>query len=237
MEASDRIFAPRRLLVIGFCGKAKAGKDSAATAIADCLNSQGVVNQKYAFADPIREIGKIFGFSRVVMDDQSLKENWKHPWLDVTPRKFMQLVGSEMFRNNLNPDVWVKHLKNRINKFEHSLDSDSGHTLEIEPRENVWSPKAVVLITDVRFPNEVEMIKRIGGFVIRVERTNNSTDDSWRNHESEKFTDTLKVDATIYNNQPSLLGWCGEAVLEFSKFVASKNISFDHSKWVTVEAV
>ena len=209
-------------LVIGFCGKAKAGKDSAAEALKSRLDEIGVKCIKISFADPIREIAKIFDFPKECLEDQSLKEEWLHPWLEVTPRRFMQLVGSELWRNNLDKDVWIKYAKNKI-----TLESDKLNVgVNKLSTYDCWIPGLVVLISDVRFPNEAEMISSLGGIIFKVERTNSipSGDDGWRKHESESFVDSLKKDETIYNNSNSLLGWKGESVKAISDFFGKKNI-------------
>ena len=64
-----------------------------------------------------------------------------------TPRSFLQLIGTEMGRNIIHPNTWVNSM------FSDFRDSSK------------W------IITDVRFPNEVEAIHRHGGKVIRIDRT------------------------------------------------------------------
>ena len=68
---------------------------------------------------------------------------------DFTPVKALQLIGTELFRNNLHPDFWVLCL-------EHQLVN------------GILGEK--VAITDIRFPNEAEMVRRHGGIIIRLER-------------------------------------------------------------------
>lgn len=240
----------RRIMVIGFCGAAKSGKDSAVNALADSLIALNVLQKKMAFADPIRQIAGIFGFSDQVLSDQACKEHWAHPWLTeysngknipVTPRRFMQLVGSEMFRNNLHPNVWVDFLGSKIDELDNELNNDnymSGYKLRDEPRKDVWSPKAVVLISDVRFPNEAEMIRKRGGYIFRITRnTQQDQNGEWRKHESEKFVDELPVNLGILNSASSLMDWRGKSVRDISEFLRKENVDFTNSVYNKVVPV
>ena len=227
----------RELLIVGFCGKAKSGKDSAAQAISSLLKSKGIFVRQMAFADPIRKIGRIFDFPEICLTDQDLKENWMHPYLSgITPRKFMQLVGSEMFRNNLDKDVWVKHLVHKIKCIDEDLvETETRKLHSFTPSDSVkWSPKGVVLITDVRFPNEAKAIRDLGGCIVKVNRLSicNGDDNEWRNHESEKFIDDLTVDTNSTNDIDSLFHWQAMAISWFADWTKNVlKISFDNSTW------
>lgn len=83
----------------------------------------------------------------------------------LTPRKLLQLLGTEAGRQILHPNIWVNALfadykatnvESYIDKFgeEEVVDMDLPN----------W------IITDVRFPNEAQAIKDKGGIVIRVNR-------------------------------------------------------------------
>lgn len=78
----------------------------------------------------------------------------------VTPRRLLQEIGC-MFRDNLNKNFWIKVV-------EHKLDKRYGN--------------CNVVIPDVRFPNEAEMIKKRGGIVVKVDRPGYGGND---NHVSE----------------------------------------------------
>lgn len=66
---------------------------------------------------------------------------------NVTIRNWLQVIGTECFRT-LNPNFWVKYLEMKIK------------TSGLER----------IVITDVRFDNEGEMIKRLNGTIIKIER-------------------------------------------------------------------
>jgi len=63
----------------------------------------------------------------------------------LTPRRLLQIVGTECGRQIIHPNIWVNSL------FQ---DDDNAN----------W------IITDVRFPNEANAIKERGGVLIRVNR-------------------------------------------------------------------
>ena len=69
----------------------------------------------------------------------------KPGYVSLTFRQLLQLWGTE-YRRLQDPDYWVKRLEAKL----HGLER--------------------VVIDDVRFLNEVEMIQRLGGKVIRIDR-------------------------------------------------------------------
>ena len=70
-----------------------------------------------------------------------------------TYREALQFIGTDLFRKQFNPLVWVNSLFSTYNKLhEYRVDYFN------------W------LITDVRFPDELKAITSKGGKVIRVER-------------------------------------------------------------------
>lgn len=114
----------------------------------------------------------------------------------ITVREMMQLIGTDCMRDHLHSQVWVNALFSswNINPLADSFNNPK------------W------LITDVRFPNEVEAIKERGGIMIRM-KTNivNSDNFFWTDkglihrgsnvHESENALDTYTDwDYTVLNN-------------------------------------
>ena len=58
-------------------------------------------------------------------------------------------------------------------------------------------PNTKIIMSDVRFQNEIDMIHNLGGYIIKLNRpTINNTDA----HESEKNIDNLKGDFNIIND-------------------------------------
>ena len=221
-------------LIIGLVGKAKSGKDTAATLIEQICNIKGVSVEREAFANAIREIGRIFGFPEETLTCQELKESYLHPLFNITPRKFMQMVGSDLFRDHLDKDCWVKLILQKINALADDAKKSYNEVARHYEDER-WAPDSVMIITDVRFPNEVDMIRSQGGFIVKIERTNGGdSDDAWRQHESEKYIDEIKPDIIWYNNESSAEEWMGEAAKDFGKFCREHKILLEKLEPIAV---
>lgn len=188
--------------IFGLCGNAGTGKDSATQYLRYCPYLNGGV-RSIAFADPIRDIGKIFGFTKNQMSDRKLKESVDDFW-GFSPRTFMQKVGTEMFRNCLREDIWIKLLEKRINKIRDGVDYDE------DDCQHGKHPRTVVpdmiFVTDVRFPNEAEAIKNMGGYIIKIRREGFSK--SGENlHPSEKFIEQMEADLILDNEAKDVDEW------------------------------
>lgn len=111
------------------------------------------------FSDALKDVvATVFNWPRDMLEGDTTEsrawreipdEYWsKRLGREMSPRLALQLVGTESFRYVIHPDIWVAVVEKKI------LD-------------NKYSG---VVISDVRFVNELEMIKRNDGSVIRVER-------------------------------------------------------------------
>ena len=193
----------KNILIVGFTGRAKSGKSTAANALGTWLyhNYCIPVNVK-AFADPIREIGNIFGFTDHQMSFQDLKEKVDERW-GISPRKFMQLVGSEMFRTHICPDAWVKHMfEIGIPEWVNNVKERSEYNFD-----RVCADKSVYacMIGDVRFKNEAEAIQERGGIIVRINRPGvDSISNGVQNHVSEKEFDLIHADIVVTNDFPDV---------------------------------
>ena len=172
------------LAIIGFTGKAKSGKDTAAEVFRELAGYDNC--EVMSFAQPLKEIAMIFGFTREQCYNQELKEVVDEFW-GITPRKFLQLTGTEMFRNHFREDCWTKLFTRRI--------------IDLQKKKTV--PK-FVLVTDVRFPNEVDCIRRLGGFIFKIQRPSLSTSSNMYKHPSEIYIDELQADLIITNDCENL---------------------------------
>ena len=196
-------------LILGLVGHAKSGKDTGAYDLIKFLCSDGIEAKKIAFADPIRKIGAIFGFTPQQMSDQNLKETFCNPNFPlVTPRKFMQLVGSEMFRNNLDKDCWVKVARITLDAAIENARKYLDEAAEMYPDDGKIYPNSVIIISDVRFPNEADMIRLIGGKIVKIHRPSLTTGNaSWMTHESEKYIESMDADISIVNDSEDAMSW------------------------------
>lgn len=79
----------------------------------------------------------------------------------LTPRKLLQLMGTEAGRDILHPNLWVNAL---MADYDYT-QIYTGHGDHIVELPN-W------IVTDVRFPNEAKAIEDTTGIIIRVNRPN-----------------------------------------------------------------
>jgi len=114
--------------------------------------------------------------------------------LKLTPRKLLQLLGTECGREILHPNIWVNALfadyKSTGGKM---IGGNRKYIINREFYPN-W------IITDMRFPNELKAIKDRGGITIRVNRSTYSNGNDGKNHPSETALDNAEFDYVIDNN-------------------------------------
>lgn len=187
--------------LIGLCGLIGSGKNTVAERIMSQYDYIGV-----SFASTLKDAAScIFGWDRDMLEgatasdrvERECKDLWWSERLgfDVSPRYMLQYLGTEVMRNNLHSDIWVYATEKQI--LEHPWDQ--------------------YVITDVRFPNEIAMIRRHGGKIIHVRRGDlpewfgqdpddvHASETAWNN---ERFDATIRNDGTIeelYENLDKLL--------------------------------
>jgi len=185
-------------MIIGICGLIGSGKGT----VADVLVDQGFT--KVSFADKLKDgVSTIFGWDRAMLEgDTDESRQWREQrddfWsaeteMEVTPRLVLQLFGTDCLRNGFHDGVWVSLLK------KHMLDNPGNY-----------------VIPDVRFRNEQNMIRELGGEIWRVQRgdipewygcamldntTGSDLMEAYDVHPSEyKWIDmNNKFDVTLYN--------------------------------------
>lgn len=142
-------------------------------------------------------------------DKETYKEKYRINWqtayrTELTPRLLLQIIGTNFFRNQLLENVWVNVTLADYKPI--SWNNDICEDIKDATPEATYPN---IIITDVRFPNEVDAIKAKGGIIIRVESDyvylNNSTTYVKRrhntiDHESETALDDYQFDVRINNN-------------------------------------
>jgi hypothetical protein len=103
-------------------------------------------------------------------------------------RPMLQFWATEFRRNLVAKDYWIKRIKIR------PCDLDKP-----------------IFVTDLRFENEAEFIRSKGGKIIRVIKSNHSSNDT---HKSETELEGIKADYTIVAKDR------GELAIEVQKFLA-----------------
>lgn len=122
----------------------------------------------------------------------------------MTPRKLLQLIGTDCGRNIIHPNIWVNAT---MSEYKDIVEEKRGDNL-------AWVNTPNWLITDVRFPNEVKAIKDRGGMVIRVSRPYSTvvgqgnglqaTFSQDQFHESEIALDNYKEFDCLISNEGSI---------------------------------
>lgn len=129
--------------LIGISGVMNAGKDTVANLVI-ALRPREL--RRYSFAAPLKAgVCVMFGWSQSQIEDRNFKETVDPRW-SFSPRKAMQLLGTEYGRVGLRDDIWVHAAKNF---HEESLEQGKG-----------------TIITDVRFENEAEWVRSVPGSML-----------------------------------------------------------------------
>lgn len=168
-------------MLIGFSGKAGAGKTTLAEFLIDEFHFK-----KLSFAKAVKEHGiKYFGLT-----EEDIKK--KPP---VT-RQILQGIGNYI-REEFDKDYWINSLEpNPVYLLDNGIS---------------------VVIDDVRFKNEADYIKKMGGIMIRIERPGVKK----MNHPSETELDNYDKFDLVINNDKDLQyliynfsDWCYENLVK-----------------------
>ena len=179
-------------MIIGICGLIGSGKGT----VADILVNTHKFT-KISFADKLKDgVASVFGWDRKMLEgDTDESRQWRELkddfWsnetkMEVTPRLVLQLFGTDCMRNGFDDGIWVSLVKKEL------LDN----------------PGRNYVIPDVRFANEVDMIRDVGGEVWEIKR---GPDPEWlieyktngkepKVHASEWKWIKSKKDLVIENN-------------------------------------
>lgn len=210
-----------RVHLVGICGKKRHGKNT----VGDLLQAFEAWTP-IAFADPIKRIAMdIYGLSYEQCFGGDEHKEAVDPRWGLTPRSIMQRIGTEVARS-IHKDTWVRYCLSEIERASrgeavsiHWAPSrkfmllGEGRTLswpswalpmnaEGEPyggREDRLINLKTWAVTDVRFPNEADHIRRAGGKIIKVVRPSleGMQTDS---HASETNIDKIDADFLLTND-------------------------------------
>jgi len=160
-------------MLIGIVGMKSSGKDTFADYI---RQTHSFI--KYAFATPLkRACQELFLLSEEQLYDPLQKEIKDSRW-GLSPREMFQFIGTDVMRDRIHPDVWLQHFTYwyQCHREEH------------------------VVICDVRFQNEIDLIKSQGGIIIKVIRPSLSL-NTLDGHVSETgIHDLIRIDYVLQNN-------------------------------------
>jgi hypothetical protein len=123
-------------------------------------------------------------------DDIFIKEG-----LYLTPRLLMQLLGTDCGRNIIHLNIWVNSLMSSYVPIDDTKRQSMGNVIDYS---NCEYPNWI--ITDLRFLNEFEAIKKRKGITIRIAKGVMKAIDVRNQHESETALDTYAMDHFIRND-------------------------------------
>jgi hypothetical protein len=156
-------------MIIAFSGYGGSGKDTAAEII-KAIDSDCEIKK---FAGKLKQVATIITGIKDFEDKKDLfVVNLTGKLMQISKRDYLQLLGTDCIRT-IFPDAWVDAL---------FLDYQ-GYNL------SRW------LITDLRFDNEYNRVKELGGYVVRINRGKPAND-----HSSEILLDNHEFDYNIENN-------------------------------------
>lgn len=141
-------------MIIGIVGLKGSGKDTIANHL--------VKNHNYeqdSFAKSLKDAtAAIFGWDREMLegatpesrDKREMTDEWWSEKMErhITPRIVLQQLGTDVIRQNYFDGMWVASMENR---------------LRLSPDKNI-------VISDVRFPNELKVLQELGAKIIGVRR-------------------------------------------------------------------
>lgn len=130
---SDRI-------VVGMTGRAGSGKDTVANYL---VQHHGFT--KLAYAGPLKSaVCELFAIEPAVLEDRIMKEKIVEDW-GRSPRWLAQWLGTDILREKIDENIFVKNMARRIGSHDR------------------------VVISDVRFSNEADLVHELGGEVWSLE--------------------------------------------------------------------
>lgn len=149
-------FKKRDIKIIILSGKARSGKDTIANKMIDILNNYNKKSIKLAYASYLKMYAKNI-------------LNWDGNEEDK-PREFLQQLGVELIKNNINPKMLINRIIEDIEVYSYFYD--------------------VIIISDARFKEEIEDIKiRYNTKVIHILGDNNDLTEEQKNHSTEVSLD------------------------------------------------
>jgi hypothetical protein len=142
-------------MIVGLLGFIGSGKGTVSEILVNKYNFR-----QDSFAASLKDMcANIFDWPRAMLEGDTVEsrlwrdevDDWWSENLGIenfTPRYALQYIGTDVFRKHFNPDIWFLTLQNRYRK---TLTQN-------------------VVISDVRFKNEIKFIQNNNGILVRIRR-------------------------------------------------------------------
>lgn len=170
-------------LVIGLGGKLRSGKD----AVADHLVAEYGF-KKMGMSDALHEAMLAIdpwilgGDKYVAIRYSALCEEVGYVEAKKNPevRRLLQNLGTEVGRNMIGENTWVNIMARKVDDY-------------------LYADQPVV-VTGIRFPNELTMIHQFAGHVVWIDRPSEQADGAVAQHASENGVSGSQFDRVIVND-------------------------------------
>jgi hypothetical protein len=131
-------------ILLGLTGPAGSGKDTVAERL---MAVHGFTPS--SFAAPLRQAAsEAFGVDYWDFVDRDKKDK-VNPYWGMPPRQMLQRMGTEMFRDVMGTDFWLRRWALTYKEVAHTDN---------------------VTVSDVRFENEAALIRETGGVIVHLSR-------------------------------------------------------------------
>lgn len=164
-----------QIKLIAISGIARCGKDTLAQALAGQF-----AYRQYSFAEPIYRMLHALPYLEHLNSNLSTEEKEAEvPFYGKSPRRMLQTLGTEWGRNLISPELWISIMEQKLqNKMDITRHS-------------------AFVISDLRFANEAEWVRKQGGLVVRIYRGHSV---AVAKHSSEDGFDLLAGDHRAAND-------------------------------------
>ena len=184
-------------MIIGILGLIGSGKGTIARQLVEEFDFE-----QLSFAGTVKDaVSCIFNWNRDMLEGETQESReWREqvdPWwsnklgCEITPRKVLQEFGTDIMRNKFNENIWLYSLENKL------------------------KDKKNIVISDVRFPNEIDLVFQHGGVLIEVKR---GTPPPWYKTAwiQNRYGDIMTLEKTMAKDypevHPSEWSWVGASV-------------------------
>jgi len=134
--------------LVAISGAARSGKDTLAQALCGQFGYK-----QYSFAEPIYKMLNTLPYlEHLASGLPTVEKEKEHSFYAKSPRRMLQTLGTEWGRNCVSEDLWIWILEE---KFERKYDI---------------TKHSSYVISDLRFPNEANWVRKLGGLVVQVVR-------------------------------------------------------------------
>lgn len=141
-------------MILGLVGFIGSGKNTVGNYL---VSDHGFSST--SFAGTLKDsVSSMFSWPRHLLEgDTEESREWREkpdPWWTkkfgrpVTPRWVLQYIGTDVMRIHFNPNIWIWSVEKKL----------------VNSTDNI-------VITDVRFGNEIKMIRDIGGKIVWVRKS------------------------------------------------------------------